>query len=206
MKLSAQSVEKLEKFFARLQSETYPESPSNIHTAITEQMIGFFFQHYSLPASAKVLDVGCGQGVALERFQARGFRPVGITLNETDVRVCQEKGFEVYQMDQSFLDFDDKQFEFIWCRHCLEHSVFPYFTLSELSRVLKPGGYLYVEVPAPDTVCRHQSNGNHYSVLGKTMWLELFQRSGFRNLNVLDLTFEVVAGPDLYWAFIQQKS
>jgi len=38
---------------------------------------------------------------------------------------------------------------------------------------------MVVEVPAPDTKRRHEANPNHYSVLGATMWAELFLRAGF---------------------------
>ena len=80
-------------------------------------------------------------------------------------------------MDQSFLEFADNYFDFVWCRHCLEHSIFPYFTLQEISRVIKPEGYLYIEVPVPDTSCQNQTNKNNYSVLGKSMCLDLIKRS-----------------------------
>ena len=76
---------------------------------------------------------------------------------------------------------------------------------SEFFRILRPEGYLYIEVPAPDTSCQHQTNQNHYSVLGKSMWIELIRRTGFIFLESLDITFEVPAGPDTYWAFIQKK-
>ncbi len=108
-------------------------------------------------------------------------------------------------MDQSFLDFNDEEFDLVWCRHCLEHSIFPYFTLGELFRVLKHKGYLYIEVPAPDTSCNHQANKNHYSTLGKSMWSELIRRTGFNILATFDFKFNVTIGPDIYWAFIQQK-
>ena len=138
-------------------------------------------------------------------FQKRGCFPIGITLGKDDLGVCRDKGYEIYEMDQSFLDFKDGDFDFIWCRHCLEHSIFPYFTLAELFRVLKAGGCLYVEVPAPDTSCNHQTNQNHYSVLGKSMWSELIQRVGFRLLKVMEINFETSMGPDTYYTFIQQK-
>ena len=168
-------------------------------------MFDFFTNKYSLPPSCRVLDIGCGQGLALGLFRENGLSPVGITLNETDASVCREKGYDVLEMDQSFLEFGDQTFDFIWCRHCIEHSVFPYFTLQGFHRVLRAKGYLYLEVPAPDTKCGHQDNKNHYSVLGKSMWSSLLQRSGFSILDVIDIDFEVPAGPDTYWAFIQQK-
>jgi hypothetical protein len=72
--------------------------------------------------------------------------------------------------------------------------------------VLRPGGVLYLEVPAPDTPCRHQTNRNHYSVLGKSMWTELLGRVGFSQTRVRDLIFETPMGQDVYWAFVQSKA
>ncbi|MEB3343708.1 FkbM family methyltransferase [Okeania sp.] len=206
MKLERTQIQKLELFLERIKNDTYPEPPTKLHSQVTQQMFHVCLKQISLPPAAKILDVGCGQGVALEIFQKHGFTPIGITLNTEDVAICQQKGYEVYQMDQSFLEFPDNYFDFVWCRHCLEHSIFPYFTLQEISRVIKPEGYLYIEVPAPDTSCKHQTNRNHYSVLGKSMWLDLIKRSGFETLKVLDINFNVPAGPDVYWAMIHQKS
>jgi SAM-dependent methyltransferase len=205
MKLSQDKIQKLECFLERIKADTYPEPPSELHTVITKKLLKQFLQKYPLAPASKVLDVGCGQGVALELFRNHGFDPVGITLNDTDVSVCQKKGFMVYEMDQSFLDFADGEFDFVWCRHCLEHSIFPYFTLNEMVRVLKSTGYLYVEVPAPDTAGRHQTNPNHYSVFGKTLWQELMLRSGAQIMEALDINFQIAAGPDTYWAFILRK-
>ena len=205
MKLDQGKINRMETFFKKIKEDTYPEPIMEPHLSITKQMLDIFFNKYSLPQGSKILDVGCGQGAALEVFSAKGFHPIGITLNHEDVLICEQKGFEIYEMDQSFIDFPNKEFDFVWCRHCLEHSIFPYFTLCEFFRLLKPGGYLYVEVPAPGTSCHHEKNQNHYSVLGKSMWIELIKRTGLTVLDAIDLSFEVPAGPDIYWAFIQQK-
>jgi SAM-dependent methyltransferase len=197
--------QKFDNFLEKIKKETYPEEPSSLHTTLTKQVIGLISKNNLLQKNSKVLDVGCGQGVALELFKREGFSTVGITLNSVDVSVCKQKGYEVYEMDQSFLDFEDEEFDFIWCRHCLEHSIFPYFTLSGFFRVLKPGGYLYVEVPALDTVCNHQTNKNHYSILGKSMWVELIERTGFKIVNFVDIPVELQIGTDHYLSFIQQK-
>ncbi len=205
MILDQSKTQRFESFLERIKKETYPEPPSELHTIITRKMIDEFLNKHPLSENKRILDVGCGQGVALEYFESKGFSPIGITLNNEDLSVCRQKGYEVYEMDQSFLDFNDKEFDLIWCRHCLEHSIFPYLTLIEFFRVLKHKGYLYIEVPAPDTSCNHQTNQNHYSVLNKSMWEELIRRTGFDILVVNNIEFEVVAGTDIYWAFIQQK-
>jgi len=201
----AERYRRLDAFLQKLRGDIYPEPPSAVHTAISRQMFAELVKAHPLPAGAKALDVGCGQGVALEMFREAGLDPLGVTLGP-DVEACRAKGLNVLEMDFAFLDFDDEAFDLVWCRHAIEHSVFPFFTLAELTRVLKPGGVLYLEVPAPDTSCRHQTNPNHYSVLGKSMWLELIRRLGFAQSQVLDLNFQTGMGPDTYWAFIQQKA
>jgi len=191
---------RLEMFIEQLKSDVYPELPAEPHLTITAQMIERLLTKTGIAAGQRVLDVGCGQGLAMRRFLAAGLQPVGIALGE-DVRICRQEGLDVRAMDQSFLDFDDGSFDIVWCRHALEHSLFPYFTLSEFRRVLKESGILYVEVPAPDTDCHHERNPNHYSVLGKSMWGSLFERAGFVVEEELDINFTVPAGPDLYWSF-----
>jgi len=195
---------RLDAFLARLKADIYPEPPNGIHTHLTQHMVSEVRRLYDLPQGATVLDIGCGQGLALEAFQAAGFRPIGVTMGE-DARICRAKGFDVREQDFSFLDFDDATFDLVWCRHALEHSVFPYFMLSEMHRMLKPGGLLYVEVPIADTGCKHQDNPNHYSVLGKSMWISLIRRAGFPEVRIRDLNFTTNLGPDTYWAFMQRK-
>jgi SAM-dependent methyltransferase len=203
--LQPHHVTRLEAFFERIRSETYPEPSSELHSHVSRRMLEYLDRRYTLAPWTRVLDVGCGQGVALELFAEHNCRATGITLNAEDVRVCRERGHDVYEMDQSFLDFPDEEFDLIWCRHCLEHSVMPLFTLAGFARVLRPGGLLYMEVPAPDTACRHQTNANHYSVLPHSMWEQLISRAGFGLVEANSVDFMSDAGPDTYWAFIARK-
>ena len=190
-----------DRFLGTLEGHVYPEVPSEPHLSITRSTIEALLQDGTLAAGMRVLDVGCGQGLALERFRAAGLEAVGITLG-SDYEVCRANGFEVHRMDQNFMAFADASFDVLWCRHVLEHSVAPLFTLSEYRRVLKPGGCVYVEVPAPDTSPHHEANPNHYSVLGHSSWMSLFARAGFAASRCLAINFEVPCGPDIYWSFL----
>lgn len=197
--------ERLHEFLGQLNGDIYPEPPSEPHVTITRETIGNFLKNKHIKAGDKVLDVGCGQGGALELFRQNGLEAIGITLGP-DIEVCRQKGLDVIEMDMAFLDFADAEFDFIWCRHALEHSVFPLFTLTELHRLLRAGGRIYVEVPAPDTVCHHEQNPNHYSVLGKSMWVSLFRKARFDILLHGNLDFESPSGPDTYWAFLLRRA
>jgi SAM-dependent methyltransferase len=196
--------QRLDDFLARLQGDVYPEPPSPFHTQVSRQMFERLCREMPPPAGGRVLDVGCGQGVALAMFEAAGLVATGIALGG-DVDVCRVAGYDARAMNLSFLEFDDQTFDLVWCRHALEHSIFPLFSLVEMHRVLKPGGVLYVEVPAPETSCNHESNQNHYSVLGKRMWVELIRRAGFADTRTIVVNFQSGMGPDTYWAFTQRR-
>jgi len=187
----------------RIREDIYPELPSPLHTDISKMMIEKLGGIIDLK-NKNILDCGCGQGVALEVFRAAGANPVGTTFGE-DYQICKKNGFEVYEMDQSFLDFPKDSFDIVWCRHALEHSLFPLFTLRGFYEVLKNDGILYVEVPAPDTDARHETNRNHYSCLTKNAWMSLFERTKFKVIEQLDLRFKIQAGDDLYHCFFLKK-
>ena len=191
-------------FLEQRSLETYPEASSPGHDAITKRAMEHLFTNFSLPTAAHILDVGCGQGIALSPFQERGFLPIGITLNPVDAEVCQRQGFDVRIMDQSFLDFPDAAFDLVWARHVLEHSFMPLYTLTEFRRVLRQDAILYLEMPAPDTLL-HEGNTNHYSVLGRTMWESLIKRSGFTIAGTIDFYGTTPDGrADEYWGFFAQ--
>lgn len=197
--------ERLEGFLDRLTGDVYPEPSSKLHLTIIQQTVANLLRGNHLRAGDRVLDVGCGQGDAMELFRQNGMEATGIALG-TDIEACRARGLDAVEMDMARLDFPDAAFDVVWCRHALEHSIFPLFTLAEFRRLLRPGGRLYVEVPAPDTVAHHERNPNHYSVLGKSMWLSLFGKAGFDVALLWDLNFTLEIGPDTYWAFLLQPA
>ncbi len=200
--VSEDSLQRFTEFLGEVALQTYPEVESIVHTNITREQLQRVTQRFDLSPDARILDVGCGQGPALDALREMGFSATGITINEDDLSVCRDKGHDVRNMDQSFLDFPSASFDLVWARHCVEHSIMPFFTLSGFSRVLKPRGHLYLEVPAPGTACKHEENLNHYSVLTRNGWRSLLLRSGFsvEAENTVGLT--TPAGPDEYFIFL----
>jgi len=196
---------RFDRFLSERESDVYPEEPSEPHVTITRSTIEGLHRDGFIRSDQRVLDVGCGQGIALDIFRRLGLQVVGITLG-SDLEICRAKGFEVYQMDQNFMDFADDEFDLLWCRHILEHSVAPLFTLAEYQRVTKPDGLVYIEVPAPDTSAHHESNPNHYSVLPASSWLSLFSRLGFAVERGVAINFNVPCGPDTYWSYLLRRN
>lgn len=194
----------IDKYLSVLEKDIYPEPEMAQHEDITEKV----FQSFIIPnkdAFRLVLDVGCGQGIALKRFKALGIETIGITLGKNDFEACIAQGFDVRLMDQSFLDFPDKAFDLVYARHVLEHSPFPLLTLCEFNRVLKDNAFLYVEVPWAESF--HTVNPNHYSTLGKKSWRHLFDKSGLSIIKDVNINFSLVDGdPDEYWGWWLNKT
>lgn len=105
----------------------------------------------SLSETLKFLDIGCGRGEFLELAKVCGFEVEGVEINRIYVEICQNKGFKVYHTDGlSFLkNTPDEQYHIISLIHVIEHLKFEYLLelLSEVYRVLKPGGILILETP-----------------------------------------------------------
>ncbi len=207
LNLSFNGVNRLVEFLESFGVSTEVEELSVLHTQITNDVFGEISKQCGPNEYPNVLDIGCGSGVALKIFYEKGYIPIGISINPKEVEICQAKGYDVRLMDQSFLEFEDKKFNLIWARHVLEHSIMPYFTLLELKRVLADDGFIYVEVPAPDTIFNHQDNPFHFSTLPKSLWKALMNQAGFDIIRQFDLPIESqeIPGKDFYWSFILQK-
>jgi SAM-dependent methyltransferase len=162
----------------------YDEGPSPMHDSLTAQMIEKYIDPLNLSKNSKILDLGCGPGYFLDGMKSRGYTDLtGVTLSPGDIKICEDKGHIIKKYDLSFLPqkdgYYDESVDFIFLRHALEHSPYPIFSLMEYNRILKQGGKLYIEVPAPDCERKHEWNLNHYSIFGQAQLAALITRCGF---------------------------
>ena len=177
----------------------YEEGESGFHQQLTTKVVNEYIDPIALPKDAAILDLGCGPGYFLDEMKQRGYTNlVGVTLSPGDVEICKNKGHTIKTYDMSFLPqkegYYDESVDFIFLRHSLEHSPYPIFSLMEYNRVLKQGGKIYIEVPAPDCDRQHETNLNHYSILGSTQLSALLQRTGFNIDTFNTLEFDLAVG------------
>lgn len=192
---------KLKWYHEWLATHIYDEGPSGFHEELTKSVVRKYIDTLNLPKDARILDMGCGPGYFLDQLKERGYNNyLGITLSDGDIQMCKKNGHPVEAYDLSFLPqskgYIDESVDLIFCRHALEHSPYPLFTLVEYNRVLKQNGFLYIEVPAPNCERLHEYNLNHYSILGERMLAALLQRTGFDVKVFENLEFELIVAKD----------
>ena len=103
----------------------------------------------------KVLDLGCGTGDLFPFFARKGMPYVGVDLspsmieraNSRHEELLVESEAEFMTGDCESLPFDAMSFDVVTAIALIEYLPDPARTLDEMSRVLKPGGILYLTVP-----------------------------------------------------------
>lgn len=198
---------KIEEFIRSLRADTYEEPPSALHDAVTMRAINSVLPQLGDKQGMRVLDIGCGQGVAVKELAKRGLITLGTGVNQTDLEACKAQGLDVIEADMHDWDHPrlDGPWDLVWCRHVLEHSPIPLYVLRMIRERLAVTGLLYVEVPMPGTSCKHETNPNHYSVLTEDAWYHLIGKAGFSVIETKRYSFKTVVGPDTYVGFVVRK-
>jgi ubiquinone/menaquinone biosynthesis C-methylase UbiE len=101
---------------------------------------------YSSYQDKNLLEVGCGVGVDLIRFARAGADVTGIDLSPMAINLAQlnfnAQGLraDLVIMDGENIGFDDNTYEVAYAHGVLQYTSNPKRMISEIHRVLKPGG------------------------------------------------------------------
>ena len=140
-------------------------------------MLTVDFDQLPVGPGDRVLDMGCGGGRHAFALYRRGAHVVALDLNEDDLREV-ETMFEAMRLEGEVpegataetvrgsayaLPFADESFDRVIAAEILEHLPADTDAMSELFRVLKPGGLIAVTVPRwlPEKVCWALSDAYH---------------------------------------------
>ena len=101
-----------------------------------------------------LLEIGCGSGMYLDLMRALGWRRVaGVDISARAIAQAQASlGLEVYCGELKDAGFADESFDAASLSHTLEHIGEPSALLTELHRVLKPGGRIAIVVPNAESL------------------------------------------------------
>jgi ubiquinone/menaquinone biosynthesis C-methylase UbiE len=158
----------------------------------------------NVAAGDRVLDLGCGAGDLTADLAAAGARAVGVDVAQAAVRRARSRHpgleFRLAPIDGP-LPADDGVFDAVWASEVIEHVADTGQWLSEVRRVLVPGGRLLVTTPSHGRLRLLVGGVAHYSEpLGDH--LHLYTARSLRTL-LLEFDFGDVrvrgaGGPPLY--------
>ena len=146
----------------------------------------------NLPASTRILDLGCGSGRDAKIFSEKGHKVIGVDLSSRLLEIARETAplANFQQMDMRNLGFSNKYFGGVWSVASILHlprADIPQ-CLNECYRILKTNGVIYLGVKLgkseefkPDT--RYAEDAfKFYSYFEEGEMEDFLQRAGFNIL------------------------
>ena len=111
-------------------------------------VVDWVAQRYPGRHDLRILDVGCGTGMMLLDLAGLGTAQ-GIDVSDEALRFCRQRGLQNVQKGNVVaLPFEEASFDVLTGVDILEHIEDDVAAVREWGRVLKPGGRLFLFVPA----------------------------------------------------------
>jgi SAM-dependent methyltransferase len=117
-----------------------------------------------IAADATIVDIGTGTGANLRLLRDMGFTSVtGIDPSSDAAHWCAKKGLgSVRQGDIRALPLPDKSVDLVLATDVVEHVDEDETALSEIRRILRPGGVALITVPAFPSLWGLQDDRSHH--------------------------------------------
>jgi len=156
-----------------------------------------------------ILDIGSGFGVWLQWFD-KSNRMTGIDSSIQATRVAKES-FEVNAVQANFLENDlkDEQYDLVTGLAIIEHFNDPLEALVEMNRLLKNGGYIYLQTPDIHGMVLRQGISGFFKVVHTFYYSidtlsSLLGKAGFEVIAVRQrpplIETSAVLFPNNYWS------
>lgn len=162
--------------------ETVSRGYEKYFAGLTGQSVAAILDAAEVTSGKQILDVCCGPGMIAAAASERGALAQGIDFSATviEIAISNVPGTEFHLGDAQSLPFADNSFDAVVCGFGIIHVPDPGKALSEMRRVLKPGGRVAVSVwEAPGT-------GNGFGLLYGSIKAHA------------DMTVDLPHGPDFF--------
>ena len=159
-------------------------------TGLARQRDELFSLYLHGTPPGRLLDVGCGDGGRLARWQTLGWEVEGQEIDATAAgRARTLHGLRVHLGALSALALPDSTFDVVTMSHVIEHVPDPLALVQECRRILKPGGKLIAVTPNINSLGHHHFGSDwlwldpprHLHLFSQTTLGQLGVRSGFHS-------------------------
>ena len=153
-------------------------------TGLAHQREELFSLYLRGTKPGRLLDVGCGDGGRLARWQAMGWEVEGQEVDATAAEWARDRhGVRVHVGALPDLALPDSTFDVVSLSHVIEHVPDPLALLEECRRILKPGGRLIAVTPNVNSLGHHRF-GACWRGLEPPRHLHLFSPTTLNRLGV----------------------
>lgn len=141
------------------------------------------------PVKPRILDVGCGTGANLKMLAGFG-EAEGVDISQQALEFCRQRGLKSVKFGAAeSLPYDDGSFDLVTALDVIEHLDDDRAGLSEVGRVLRPGGRALLFVPAfmflwgvQDDVSNHRRRYDRTELIAKVKAAGFeIERAGYAN-------------------------
>jgi cyclopropane fatty-acyl-phospholipid synthase-like methyltransferase len=175
---------------------------SQAQDQFTDLLIGTL-QDANIQAGKQFLDVGCGTGrPAIRLAQATGCEVTGITVSQTQIGQANAAAAAEGVSDRvrfqygnaMEMPFADNSFDAAWAFESMFHMEDRAQVLSEIRRVLRPGGVLLIADPIENTPMTEDQRIILYSAfavssfISKETYGDTVRQAGLELVDILDVT------------------
>ncbi len=129
--------------------QLWSDVPSGLTPADFDRRARFVRGH--VPAGARVLDVGCGEGAFASALAAAGATVTGIDVAREPLRRAASRDasldLRLVEAEGTPWPLADAEFDVVWAGEVIEHIADTAGWMSEVRRVLRSGGPLLLSTP-----------------------------------------------------------
>lgn len=136
-------------FSARYEGRRGKNDPGGYHELLDE-LESEFVRRFG--AGRDILEVGCGTGLVLERLREFARTARGVDLSPGMLEKARARGLDVLEGSATALPFEDGSFDVACSFKVLAHVPDIEKALAEMSRVVRPGGYVLAEFYNPYSI------------------------------------------------------
>ena len=106
----------------------------------------YIFNNLEKDNIKSVFEIGCGYGGILDYFREKNIKVAGSEKDQNVISFVKEKQLDIRNGELEVFDNNEKC-DLIILSHILEHINDPKKFLKEIEKILKPKGFIYIEVP-----------------------------------------------------------
>lgn len=146
-------------------------------------------------ANESILEIGFGNGMFFEKLLSRNqnLQLVGIDFSKTMVRAASENNrdaleagrLRLFHGKSSRMPFADASFDRVFCINVIYFWKKPSAHLSEIFRVLKPGGRFYATARTSESLEQMPFTRYGFRKYPEHEWKKLLEENGFRWVDTL---------------------